>query len=175
MHGGETKEEKAPQAEERGSPLSKQEFLSDLADELHKPVRRNFPTRHVFASAKDSIWALDLADMSHWKADNDNYTMILTCVDVFTRWADARAIKTKSATEVLAALKSIVSESKRQPEKLWTDAGTEFTNKIMTKWRDEHGIGMYHTYSPHKASVVEAFNKTLKTMMWKDADHIEYA
>ncbi len=171
--GGERKEPKLPDAKLGGSqggdlsPPDAKTYLKDLSVELRKPVRHKIPTRSVYAAAKDTTWALDLADMSHWKEENDGATFILTCVDVFTRWAAARALRSKNATSVLNALKDIVRESKRQPKKLWTDEGREFLNSEMKQWRDEHGIIIYHTYGPHKASIVEAFNKTLKTMMWK--------
>ena len=34
-----------------------------LADELHKPIIRNFNKRKVYSQFKDNIWGVDLADM----------------------------------------------------------------------------------------------------------------
>ena len=34
-----------------------------LADELHKPIRRNFPKRRVIVHNFDDIWCSDLVDM----------------------------------------------------------------------------------------------------------------
>ena len=34
-----------------------------LVKELHKPVIKNFKTRKVYVTFKDSIWATDLAEM----------------------------------------------------------------------------------------------------------------
>ena len=39
-------------------------WSNQLANELHKPVRRRFDTRSVFAKQVDDIWAADLVDMS---------------------------------------------------------------------------------------------------------------
>ena len=36
---------------------------SILADELHKPVIKNFEKRKVYSQFKDNIWGVDLADM----------------------------------------------------------------------------------------------------------------
>jgi hypothetical protein len=141
-------------------------FLKELAKELHKPVRHKFPTKRVFADAKDATWGIDLADMGTWKAENESYTFILTVIDVYTRWADARPLKTKGADEVLKALQSICDESKRLPRALWADEGKEFDNAKMKTWRDKHNIEPYHTYGPHKSVIVERFNRTLKTNMW---------
>ena len=38
-------------------------WSSQLADELHKPVRRKLAKRHLFAKQIDDIWAADLVDM----------------------------------------------------------------------------------------------------------------
>ena len=35
-----------------------------LAEELHKPIIKNFKRRKVYSSFKDNIWGIDLADMS---------------------------------------------------------------------------------------------------------------
>ena len=39
-------------------------WSSQLADELHKPVRKRFQKRSVFAKEVDDIWTADLFDMS---------------------------------------------------------------------------------------------------------------
>jgi hypothetical protein len=58
--------------------------------------------------------------------------------------------------------------SGRKPSKVWSDAGKEFYNKIWKPELDAHKIVLYSSYtSEHKASMIERFNKTLKTMMWK--------
>ena len=36
---------------------------SQLAEELHKPIIKNFKRRKVYSSFKDNIWGVDLADM----------------------------------------------------------------------------------------------------------------
>ena len=35
-----------------------------LANELHKPIIKNFKRRKVYYSFKDNIWSVDLAEMS---------------------------------------------------------------------------------------------------------------
>lgn len=148
--------------------VSKKEYLTTLAKELHKPVKHKYPTRKVFVNRKDQTWSIDLVDMSTWKEENKGYTFILTIVDVFTRWAAAVPLKSKSADVVLAALKHVVEESKRKPERLWADAGTEFVNAKMRAWMKANAIELYHTYGPHKSAIVERFNRTLKTNMWRE-------
>ena len=35
-----------------------------LAEELHKPIIKNFKRRKLYSSFNDNIWGVDLADMS---------------------------------------------------------------------------------------------------------------
>ena len=37
----------------------------ELADELHKPVRKHFKKRRVISKHVDDIWAADLGDMQY--------------------------------------------------------------------------------------------------------------
>ena len=55
----------------------------------------------------------------------------------------------------------------RSPEKLQTDKGTEFLNRNFQSFLKERNIYSFTTNSELKASVVEHFNHTLKTRMWK--------
>ena len=43
-----------------------------LAEELHKPVIKNFKRRKVYAKFKDNIWAADLAEMASLSSKNKN-------------------------------------------------------------------------------------------------------
>ena len=74
-----------------------------MADELHKPVRRHFPKRRVFARGIDQIWAVDLIDLQHYSKDNDGYKYLLSVIDVLSKFAWVRALKNKSGIEVADA------------------------------------------------------------------------
>ena len=50
---------------------------------------------------------------------------------------------------------------------LQTDKGTEFLNRNFQSFLKEKNIHFFTTNSELKASVVERFNRTLKTRMWK--------
>ena len=54
------------------------------------------------------------------------------------------------------------------------DEGTEFTNRVFQKFLKEHDVHFFTTYNEEtKASIVERFNRTLKTKMWKYFTHRE--
>lgn len=137
--------------------------LKQFADEVHRPVVRKFKRRKVIANGINDIWAVDLVDMQEWAENNDGYKYMLNIIDVFSRYAWSIPLKTKTAKEVLKAFESI----KEKPKRIWSDDGKEFINKEMNAFYKKHGIVRYSTYSESKASVVERFNRTLKTNMWK--------
>lgn len=144
-------------------------ICTETANEITRRAITKFPTRKVVSSFPDDIWSIDLVEMGSLKELNDDYGMILTCVDVFSRFAWARPLKSKSAEEVKAAIESIVkANNKETPRHLWTDQGKEFYNAKLTAWRKKNDVGLYSTYGPHKSAIVERFNRTLKTNMWRE-------
>src|SRR5205085_7274381 len=67
-----------------------------------------------------------------------------------------------------AAFIEIVEESGRKPMKLNTDKGKEFLNATFQRWLSDKGITFFTANNPDiKASIVERFNRTLKTRLWK--------
>ena len=63
------------------------------------------------------------------------------------------------------ALETILS--KETPKKIWADCGTEFYNKIVKPHLKSKGIGLYSTENEEKCSVIERWNRTIKTQLWK--------
>ena len=61
-----------------------------------------------------------------------------------------------------------------RPIRLQTDKGTEFINRVFQTFLKEHDMHFFTTYNEEtKASIVESFNRTLKTKMWKYFTHRE--
>ena len=137
---------------------------------LHKPIRHRFPRRKTFARDIDYLWQADLVDMTHLADYNDGYRYILTVIDVFSKFAWVIALKKKDAKTVAETFQSIIND--RKPIKLQTDKGKEFINAFFQDKLRERGIQFYVSQNEDiKASVVERFNRTLKTKMWKFFTH----
>ena len=92
---------------------------------------------------------------------------MLTVIDLFSRFAWAVPLKDKTGPAVRDAFQHIVRTSGRKPEKLWVDEGKEFYNRSLKKWLADHDIEMYSTHNEGKAVVIERFNRTLKSRMWR--------
>ena len=140
-------------------------WSDELAEELHKPIRKKFRKRVVLAKGVDKIWAADLVDMQAYSRENQGYKYILMVIDVFSKYGWAIPLKAKTASEVTEAFKRLWT--KQKPEKLWVDKGKEFYNKSMYDLLQKLNIHMYSTENEEKASVVERWNRTIKRIMWK--------
>ena len=133
---------------------------------LHKPVRKNIKRNQVFVDGIDSEWQADLVDMSSLSKYNDDVKFLLTCLDVFSKFAWVVPLKSKSASALVEAFSKIL-RSGRKPEILFTDKGKEFTNRLVQKLLKENEVRFVTSQNETKASVVERYNRTLKSRMYK--------
>ena len=133
---------------------------------LHRMARKQYPTRKYIVHDIDEQWQADLADVSLISKQNRGYNFILTVIDIFSRYAWARPLKTKSGPEVAAAFKDIFREG-RIPKRVQTDQGKEFENRHIAELFREHQIELFSVKSAYKAAIVERFNRTLKTKLWR--------
>lgn len=154
----------------KASGLDKQEVKTWLQKQptytLHVSARKHYPTRHYIVHDIDEQWQADLADVSLLAKQNKGYHFILTVIDLFSRYAWARPIKSKHGVEVASAFKSIFKEG-RIPKRIQTDQGKEFENRHVRALFQQHDIELFSIKSAVKAAVVERFNRTLKGRIWR--------
>ena len=137
-----------------------------LSEELHKPKRKNFPRRKIIVNHIDEIFAADLVEMQKFAKLNKGYRYLLTCIDIFSKFAWVIPLKDKKGITIKNALEKIFNE--RKPKYLWTDNGKEFYNKQVQDLLNENNIKLYSTNNSEiKSAVIERFNRTFKNMMYK--------
>lgn len=133
---------------------------------LHKPARIHYSRRRTYSKGINDLFQADLVDVSRIAAHNDGYRYILTCIDVFSKRAWAIPIRSKSGQNVTSAFKKILDD--RQCNMLQTDKGTEWLNTTFQSMLRRNNIKFYTSENDDiKASVVERFNRTLKSKMWR--------
>ena len=115
----------------------------------------------------DQIWSADLVDMSAFSKDNHGVKYLLTIIDVFSKYAWVMPLKTKTGKDITKAFDYIIEGSARKPSRLWVDKVTEFYNQTFKKYLEQNNIQMYNTHNEGKSVVVERFNRTIKTRIWK--------
>ena len=76
-------------------------------------------------------------------------------------------LKDKKGATIVNAFRSILDNSKRRPNKIWTDQGSEFSNSPFKKWLKDSDIEMCSTYTEGKSVVAERFIRTLKIKIYK--------
>jgi transposase InsO family protein len=140
---------------------------------LHHPVKKKFSRNHYLVQNIDQLWEIDLCDLKMFKKYNDDYTFLLTVIDVFSKYAWAVPLKNKTGPKVTKALHKIISESNRKPLTIQSDKGKEFKNNILQGYLKQNNIKQRFPsiLSTNKAAVIERFNRTLKEKMFKYFTH----
>ena len=112
----------------------------------------------------NEIWSMDLAFVDKLAKYNRGIKYLLVAVDVLSRYVRMEPLKSKDAKETALALKKMIR--KKQPEKIWTDKGTEFKGDFK-KLCDSRGIEIYHTESETKSAFAERNIRSLKNIIYK--------
>ena len=146
---------------------SLEKWQEKLADELHKPIGRNFPKRRVIVHNVDDIWCSDLVDMQKLSKWNKGYKYLLMVLDLFSKYGWIVPLKTKTGLEVSKSFKTIFKKSRAKPKKLWVDKGKEYYYKNVLDLLAKNNIEIYSTENEEKSSVCERWNRTIKEKMYK--------
>ncbi|PIK43278.1 hypothetical protein BSL78_19869 [Apostichopus japonicus] len=133
---------------------------------LHKPSRKRYSRNRIYVNGIDDQWQADLVDVRQLSRQNRGFKYLLTCIDIFSKYAWVIPLKDKTGTSLKRAFLDILKDG-RQPRKLQTDKGSEFFNRQVKNLLIEKDIHLFATHNETKASVVERFNRTLKEKMWK--------
>lgn len=138
-----------------------------IVQELHRPARRNFPRRQTVVKGIHDLYQADLVEMKPYSKINKGFKYILTVIDCFTKVANAVPVKSKDGKTVTEGMKVILKRVGKHIKNLQTDDGKEFYNKLFSDLMKKNKINHYSTFSEKKAAIVERFNRTLKTAMYK--------
>ena len=113
-------------------------------------------------------FVMDLVDLQKLAKWNKGYKYLLTVIDVLSKYAWVEPLKNKSATELVAALERLWKRlGTRHPEKVHTDSGGEFYNSKVQAFFKKQGVHHFSTHGDPHGSVVERWNGTLKTKMFR--------
>ena len=114
---------------------------------------------------------MDLVDMGSYKNKNKGHYWILTSIEILSRYAFAIPVYRKDTNNMTKAVTELLSQFKEKlgdyPKLAQFDDGKEFYNFGVKSLLEKHDIKYFSTNSDKKAGVVERFNRTPKTAMWK--------
>lgn len=154
----------------RKIPLStiKKWLSGQLSYTLHKPIKRKYVRNHYEMYNIFDQFQADLADLQSLSYANSGYNYILLVIDSFSRYVWTRALKRKTAEEVVRAFKSIIEEIGKAPIQLVTDRGREFFNTQLSNYLKKKNINHFAPSNDQfKAAIAERAIRTLKTILFK--------
>ena len=139
--------------------------MSDLSNELNKPVVNKFERKKIIVNHIDEIHSCDLVDMQKYSRVNKGYKYIFTNIDIFSKYAWSFPLKTKTIKEIKSCFQKIFNE--RKPSYIWSDQESAFFSKEMLQFFKDNNVKIYYTHSDLKAVIIERFNRSLRELMMK--------
>ena len=142
------------------------EFLEQQPTaQITKQVKRNKIYETIVSPSVKNNYQMDIMYLPN-PALNKNFKYLLTCIDVYSRYAFAEPIKTKTGPDVLVAFKKMI-EYNGSPSNLNLDLGTEFIYKPFKKFCDENNIELWYsdTQQENKNAIIERFHRTLRNLI----------
>ena len=86
---------------------------------------------------------------------------------MFSKYAWVVPLKDKKGATITNAFQKFLDSSKRKPNKIWVDQGSEFYNNHFKKWLKDNDISMYLTHNEGMSVVPERLFRTLKNKIYK--------
>ena len=140
--------------------------MEDLSNELNKGVINKFERKKVVINHINEIHNCDLVNMTKYSKMNRGYKYIFTNIDIFSKYAWAFPLKTKTIKEIKPCFQKIFKE--RKPKFIWSDQESAFFSKEMLKFFEDNNVKIYYTYPNLKAVFIERFNRSLRELMMKE-------
>lgn len=140
---------------------------SQEAYQLHRKVIKPSAVKPFLVSGRRQLWCVDLVNLPSLGVWNSGYSNILVVIDVFTRFAWVRPMKTKTVAECTSAMESILNSVSEKPKRVNTDNGGEFAREF-TEMLTKHGITHSKTrsHTPQMNAPIESWNRTLKSLLF---------
>ncbi len=127
------------------------------------PLKSAVKGPRVIVPTKGYLFNSDTANLVSYAADNKGYKYILILIDILTRHAWTKPLKSLKSQETTQALLEILPP---QAEKLRTDGGSEYKGGLDSVLR-KRGIDHFRTTNAQKACFAERLIRTLKSLLLK--------
>ena len=143
-------------------------YLKQLFDKLEVPSKykrklKKFPRRKTRVHGPFNTYQMDLVEYRDLKHHNNGHKYILTIIDCFSRYGFAYPLKSKDANSTADQILVFLESLETVPRFIYSDAGKEFENSKVQDIFKSRGILHFVLKHGPKASIVERFNKTIKS------------
>ncbi|CAB3977069.1 uncharacterized transposon-derived [Paramuricea clavata] len=159
----------------KSSRLLKHEQLNKKQKDaylLHSRKLTRYKRLGINIYKRNAQWSIDLADLNNLSEFNNQHRYLLVCVDIYSRYAFVKPLKTKTARNVANKFKAILTEENEIPLKVQSDEGVQLYKKssiliIVERYNESPHRGLYNltpfdVYKKGKAP--DAFQK-LKSIL----------
>ena len=149
--------------------MVKKDLTKIFIDEIYStPPRKNYPTNKIVYNHIDEIWSIDLADMVDYKVSNNKgFRYIFIIIDNYSKYLWAIPLKNKYSQTITNEFSNILSTSKRKPNKIESDRGSEFYNSIFQNFLKSKNIQHYSRYTDKGPSIAERVIRTIRNLLKK--------
>ena len=130
----------------------------------YRQFRKSFPRLKVVAYRINEIWSMDVAYMDKIAKHNNGVKYLLIAVDVLSRYLRDQPLRTMYSKDCVDAFKQMIKT--KQPEKVWTDKGTEFKGEFKT-FCENKKIHLYTTENETKSAFAERNIRSLKNIIYR--------
>lgn len=134
--------------------------------QVHTLPKTRVRSESIVVEFLDQMWEGDILQLPIKSKENKSVKYLAVFVDVFSRFAWVRLLKSKSSNEMAEALKDIFKEGRKCKE-LRTDAGGEFMGNSFQDLLKEEKIYHFVAYGETKAAFVERLNRTIQNKLYK--------
>lgn len=116
-------------------------------------------------------YQIDLTFYTQFKDLNNGYHILLTIININSKYAYVYPLKNKNADIIVKVFKQFLDQDvKDQVKNIEGDKGLEWNNSKFKKLLDDHNIKLFlidKTISPNAISIVERFNLTIRNKIDK--------
>lgn len=128
------------------------------------PERQNTKFKVIETTYPNELWVCDL--IGRIPVSDGTNLFIFIAIDHYTKWIETKIIKSKTATEIIEAINTLIINKHGIPEKILSDSGLEFENKNVKLFTDNKGI-KWISGSPYHHNTCGAVERAIQTFMNK--------
>ena len=149
--------------------MTKRNLTKIFINEIYStPPKKNYSTNKIIYNHIDEIWSIDLADMIDYKiSNNKGFRYIFIIVDNFSKYLWAIPLKNKYSQTITNEFSNILTKSKRKPNKIESDRGSEFYNSIFQNFLKSKNIQHYSRFADKGPSIAERVIRTIRNLLKK--------
>lgn len=118
-------------------------------------------------SESHNSYQIDLTFLKEYKAQNNNYYVLFTAINVNSRYVYVYYSKSKNSDDIIEMLNKFKKDVK-EIDTISGDLGSEFTSNKATDWFKNNNIKtFFYKSDSHKLGLINRFHRTLKEKLLK--------